>query len=159
MSNATCLIWPHLCYARFVLSRITIPVKDHHILQRCLPLLKKTCVRQVVLDKLFPLSQARSAIHALPRELPNLGRGQARCCVLLVWCKHSYLFWGGAIASAARRPRLVAAPRPEGVPSRPPRPPCAGLCLCFCSPASEPAECCMIRVPEHRGPGRSEPIV
>ena len=33
-------------------------VKDHHILLHDSPLLKKTCVRQVVLDEWFPLKSA-----------------------------------------------------------------------------------------------------
>ena len=35
-------------------------IKDHHSLPRYSPLLKKTCVRQVVLDKWFPLILARA---------------------------------------------------------------------------------------------------
>ena len=48
LSNATCLIRPHLLYVFFVASRITI------ICQNCLPPLKKTRVRQLVLDKRLP---------------------------------------------------------------------------------------------------------
>ena len=33
-------------------------VEDHHTLLHCSPRLKKTCVRQVVLDKWFPLMYA-----------------------------------------------------------------------------------------------------
>ena len=44
LSNATCLIRPHL----FCVFR---RVKDHHTLPEYSPLLKNTCVRQVVLDK------------------------------------------------------------------------------------------------------------
>ena len=51
LSNATCLIRPHL-------SCVVRRVKDHRKLPKYSPLLKKTCVRQVVLDKWFPSSLA-----------------------------------------------------------------------------------------------------
>ena len=52
LSNATCLlIRPRL----FCVFR---RVKDHRNLLHCSPCLKKTCVRQVVLDKRFPLKTA-----------------------------------------------------------------------------------------------------
>ena len=43
--------------ASFVLC-VFLRVKDHHNLQSYSPLLKKTCVRQVELDKWFPLNMA-----------------------------------------------------------------------------------------------------
>ena len=53
-SNATCLIRSHLFYALFN------SVKDHHtLLHNHSPLLKKTCVRQVVLDKWLPTKSAQ----------------------------------------------------------------------------------------------------
>ena len=51
LSNATCMIRPRLFYACFVASRITILCYVSYS-----PLLKKTCVRQVMLDKSFPLN-------------------------------------------------------------------------------------------------------
>ena len=51
-SNATCLTLPHLLYVRFR------RVKDHDLLPYS-PRLKKSRVRQVVLDKRFPLATAR----------------------------------------------------------------------------------------------------
>ena len=51
LSHATCLIRPHLFYALCIVS-----VKDHRNLPNDSPLLKKTCGRQAVLDKRFPLS-------------------------------------------------------------------------------------------------------
>ena len=48
-TDATCLQRPHLFYACFVVSRITL------IWCGVRPLLKKTCARQVVLDKWSPL--------------------------------------------------------------------------------------------------------
>ena len=53
LSNATCPIRPHLFYALFIVARITIFMLDYS------PLLKKTCFRQVVLDKWFPLIYGR----------------------------------------------------------------------------------------------------
>ena len=49
LSNATCLIRPHLLCVFFC------RVKDHHNLLHGSPCLKKTCVRQVVLDEWLPL--------------------------------------------------------------------------------------------------------
>ena len=46
LSNATCLMRPHLCYVFFVVSRIIIMCYTIRP-----PVLKKSCVRQVVLDK------------------------------------------------------------------------------------------------------------
>ena len=59
MSNATCLIRPHLFYV------YVCRVKEHHNVLHYAPLLKKTCVRQVVSDKLFPLN------------VPNSDRGES----------------------------------------------------------------------------------
>ena len=50
LSNTSCLIRPRLCYALLTVPRIAI------ICKRYSPLLKKVCVRQVVLDKWFPLN-------------------------------------------------------------------------------------------------------
>ena len=50
LSNATCLIRPQLFSLCIVYS-----VRDHHNLLHDSPRLKKTCTRQVVLDKCFPL--------------------------------------------------------------------------------------------------------
>ena len=55
--NAICLIRPHMLYALFVVSRI-ITICD--ILRHCL---KKSCVRQVVLDKWFPARDAMRPVH------------------------------------------------------------------------------------------------
>ena len=55
--------WHYLSYrylskaASFV-SCAFLPVKDHHDLPHASPLLKKACVRQVVLDKWFPLTNS-----------------------------------------------------------------------------------------------------
>ena len=49
-SNATCLTWPHLCYAYFVVSRMAV---NCYIIRQ---FWKHTCVRQVVADKWFPLN-------------------------------------------------------------------------------------------------------
>ena len=49
LSKAACLMRPQLFHACFVVSRITMTCDNHS------PRLKKTCVRQVVLDKWFPL--------------------------------------------------------------------------------------------------------
>ena len=48
LSNATCLIRPHLCFSL---------CQGSPLFEMYLPCLKQTCVRQVVLDKWFPLSQ------------------------------------------------------------------------------------------------------
>ena len=78
LSNATCLMWPHMFCACFVVSRITAIFEE------------KTCVRQVVLYKWFPLKPlgqvdvrvhraahgARRAGHAHP-EHPHRLRLQA----------------------------------------------------------------------------------
>ena len=51
LSKATCLMRPSL------VARALPSVEDHHHhLLQCSPRLKKTCVRQVVLDKGFPLT-------------------------------------------------------------------------------------------------------
>ena len=53
LSNATCLIRPHsLCFPARRRSSRNLPHDS--------PLLKKTCVKQLVLDKWFPLKTARS---------------------------------------------------------------------------------------------------
>ena len=54
LPNATCLMRPRSFYVFFVVTSI----KDHHNLPHDSPLLKKACVRQVVLDKCFPLNYA-----------------------------------------------------------------------------------------------------
>ena len=53
LSNATCLIRHHVFYALFIVSGITI------ICKKCSPLLRKTCFRQAMLDKWFPLTCTR----------------------------------------------------------------------------------------------------
>ena len=53
LSNAACLM-----PATFVLC-VLCRVKDHHKLLHVLPPSKKTCVRQVALNKWFPLTEAR----------------------------------------------------------------------------------------------------
>ena len=78
LSNATCLIRPRL----FVFRR----VKDHHNLSSYSLCLKKSCVRQVVLDKWFPLrcwlkccnaaSEAESAERPGPLPTPPLRSGE-----------------------------------------------------------------------------------
>ena len=59
LSDATCLI-----QGSFV-SCVFRRVKDHHNLLHYLPLLKNSCVRQVVLDKLFLLNVVQTLIHDL----------------------------------------------------------------------------------------------
>ena len=49
-------------------------VKDHHILQIGSPLLRTTCVRQVVLDKWLPLQVARRAMWRGRRRVDRKGR-------------------------------------------------------------------------------------
>ena len=46
----------HLSNMASFVSCVFRRVKDRHDLLHCSPLLKKTCVRQVVLDKWFPPS-------------------------------------------------------------------------------------------------------
>ena len=69
MSTATCLIQA----SSFVCA--VYSVQDRHNLQKYSPCLRKTCVRQVVLDKWFPLSVAgnRSKMEAEggPRPYAN----------------------------------------------------------------------------------------
>ena len=57
LSNATCLIRRHL----FCVFR---SAKDHHNLLHDSQLFKKTCVRQVVLDRWFPLNHTNN-IHGV----------------------------------------------------------------------------------------------
>ena len=57
LSNATCLIRPRSFYVS------VCRVKEHRNVLHCSPLLKNTCVRQVVLDKWFPLKEANSSCH------------------------------------------------------------------------------------------------
>ena len=52
VSNTTCPTRPRLFYALFIVSRIIL------ICTNSLSLLKNPCVKQVVLDKSFPLTQA-----------------------------------------------------------------------------------------------------
>ena len=59
LSNATCLMQP-----RCLLCAV-YTVKDHCDLPYCSPLLKKTCVRQVVLDKWFPLDTLSTLASAM----------------------------------------------------------------------------------------------
>ena len=54
LSNATCPIRPHLFY-------VFRHVKDHLTLPKYSSLLKNACVRQVMLDKWFPLTACASA--------------------------------------------------------------------------------------------------
>ena len=73
LGGTTCLTL--LVYtASFVLCAV-YSVKDHHNLQMCSPLLKKTCVRQVVLDKWFPPNPGplRAASGPLPQLQPGEG--------------------------------------------------------------------------------------
>ena len=53
LSNATCLIRPHL-----IIVCVVDSFKDRHSLLQCLPLLKNTSVRQVVLDQWYPPDSA-----------------------------------------------------------------------------------------------------
>ena len=59
--HALALVWVALLVSRYSSNTASFVVcavygvKDHHDLQIYSPLLKKTCVRQVVLDKWFPL--------------------------------------------------------------------------------------------------------
>ena len=56
--------------ASFVVCAVS-GVNDHHNLQNYSPLLKKTCVRQVVLDKWFPLRTLKPSSRRLREELPE----------------------------------------------------------------------------------------
>ena len=69
LSNATCLI-----QASFVLRALR-RVKDHHTVLHDSPLLKKTCVRQTVLDKWFPLKgpECGPGVHRQGEE-PDAGQ-------------------------------------------------------------------------------------
>ena len=60
LSIAACLTRPHVFYPLLIVSRITI------ICQTYSPRLNNTCVRQVVLDKWFPLTHS-SAFSALSK--------------------------------------------------------------------------------------------
>ena len=64
LSNATCLI----CHTASCVLCAVYSVKDHHDLLDCSPLLKNTCVRQVVLDKWFPLN-SETLLKGLPWRL------------------------------------------------------------------------------------------
>ena len=67
LSNATCLIRPHFFYVLFIVPRITMIC---YILS---PLLKKASVRQVALDKWFPLNRARhTLLHGSSPSFPKL---------------------------------------------------------------------------------------
>ena len=93
---------PHTCHVHI------IRVKDQHTLLRYSPRLKKTCVRQVVLDKWFPLVQATSKGFLF--QIPLFG-SPLRGTVI------------AAVAARRWQPRVPAA-RPCGGPgqSRPTRP-------------------------------------
>ena len=64
----------YLSMASFVVH-VVRRVKDHHGLLHSSPVLKKTCVRRVVLDKLFPLSKGKS-----PRDSEKLHEVLLRAC-------------------------------------------------------------------------------
>ena len=64
LSIAACLTRPHVFYPLLIVSRITI------ICQTYSPRLNNTCVRQVVLDKWFPLTHS-SAFSALSKTRWN----------------------------------------------------------------------------------------
>ena len=68
LSNATCPIQPRLSYL-YVFRRF----KDHHDVPTYLSLLKKACVRQVVLDKWF---------HLIPASSPS-GEGACSSSIIL----------------------------------------------------------------------------
>ena len=68
LSNATCLIWPHLFYACFV-----VRVNDPHHLLYDSPLLKKACDRRVVSDKWLLLRKERTSWQ---RDARGRGRSQ-----------------------------------------------------------------------------------
>ena len=73
LSNATCPIRPYLFYTLFTVSRIiTIYKSICHFL-------KKTCVRQVALDKWLPLvaRPLRSGHGAPPSEAADSAGGRA----------------------------------------------------------------------------------
>ena len=56
---AALLVYRYLSNAASFVLRVVYSVKDHHGLLRDSPLLKKTCIRQVVSDKWFPLTGGR----------------------------------------------------------------------------------------------------
>ena len=86
LSNATCLIRPHLCYVCVCVRR----VKDHYVLPYDSPRLKNTCVRQVVLDKRFPLT---------------------RCSIL--WCSRAPSLWRQWPEKKSSHPREKTCGRPK----------------------------------------------
>ena len=56
--RAALLVQRYLLYTASLFLCVVRRVKEHHKVLHDSPLLKKTCVRQVVLDKWFPLSTA-----------------------------------------------------------------------------------------------------
>ena len=91
LSNAACR---RLCHVCCVFRR----VKDHDLL-KYYPLLKKTCVRQVVLDKWFPLANYRYSIEPFEATASpagsvgapsHHGRSTAAACEgLRIWSRAS----------------------------------------------------------------------
>ena len=81
LSNATCLIRPHLFYACLVVSRITTLAWLHYS-----PCMKKTSVRQVVLVEWLPLRRSpfpSPALARLARQMGGAHEGALGCAVAL----------------------------------------------------------------------------
>ena len=86
LSKATCLIRPRLCH---VFRR----VKDHHKLQTYSPLLKKSCVSQVVLDKWFPVKHTEERQRArAPARVHISSLTEMSLLVYYMYSKHVNTF-------------------------------------------------------------------
>ena len=118
LPNATCLTRPHLCHCVFR------RVKDHHNFPNGSSLLKKTCVRQAMLGKWFPLmccaAHRSQRLHRLRLHRPRArrpGRRRRRrasfvfVCVYYVLCVVCLLLvvcFAFCLGAAERRGRAVA---------------------------------------------------
>ena len=71
VGGATCLRLL-VSYGLTCFMRCLLCVKDHHTLQTCSPRLKKTCVRQVSLDKRFPLNSCSPITGSLRWRRPRV---------------------------------------------------------------------------------------
>ena len=117
-------------FVLFVLCR----VKDHHMLLHCSPLLKKTCIRQVVLDERLPLNivhvscvfqlllwSRASVQHDLPTRIPCPFKPRAMLLIsmlfVFVWRSDAPLVhWGKQLNfGAAARGRTRQQKKTEGV--------------------------------------------
>ena len=90
--------------ASFVLCVVRC-VKDHYKLLDDCQLLKKSCVRQVVLRKWFPLNPAESETGTAPRTCPKLQPASSTCCSKLVAQGHyAYGEYAPQIIMSQRNP-------------------------------------------------------